>query len=97
MTNCSAGSAVYYGLLTGCACTNANCKSYCNDSMDYCGGGAPNVTTQICDDCLNSVFGAGQACDTSTGSTIDNQCQANPDCAAYQTCSNGCKCTGSGC
>lgn len=89
-TYCSAGASYYYKLLTTCACVPSVCENSCNSPGDYCGGGAPNVTTQACSTCLTSAFGTGAACSAATGSAIDTQCQANAQCAAYTQCANGC-------
>lgn len=89
-TYCSTGANYYYNLLTSCVCVASVCQSSCGDSGDYCGGGVPNVTTQACDNCLNTAFAAGGPCDTSTGSSIDTQCNANAGCAAYNQCGAGC-------
>ena len=89
-TYCSTGAQFSFNLLIGCACVASVCQSSCNSSGDYCGGGAPNVTTQACSDCLTAATGAGAVCDESAGSSLDQQCSANAGCAAYNTCANGC-------
>jgi hypothetical protein len=89
VTYCSAGSATYYNAIEACVCTASTCQSACSDSGDYCGGGAPTVTTQACDTCLNQYLGTGLQCDPSTGA-IAAACSADAACTAYESCFNGC-------
>jgi hypothetical protein len=65
------------------------CASACGDTGDYCNA-APNVITQACDTCLNKYTAAGKACDTTSTGAIEAACDANADCAAYNTCAGGC-------
>jgi len=88
-TYCSAGASTYYASLVACACVPGVCKSVCDDSGDYCQD-APTVTTQNCSDCLNAAFAGGGPCDTTSGSTLSDECAADPGCAAFTACTTGC-------
>jgi hypothetical protein len=70
-------------------CTAGRCKSACGGTGDYCNA-APNVVTNSCNNCLTTYFATGAACDNGPGTALDSQCQANAECAAYNTCANGC-------
>ena len=81
-SKCSVGSTNFFNYIQACICNGGPCTTQCGGSGDYCQT-VGSVTTTKCNNCLVTAMTPGGTCDTQ----VTAACNADPDCAAYDTCS----------
>jgi hypothetical protein len=83
------GSSDFFQDVAGCLCAASGpCASLCGGGGDYCSSPG-SVATNQCEACLDTYLAPGAACDPTVGD-IATACAADPDCAAYTACTDGC-------